>query len=75
MNRMTKLHEHILFEDDDVWVYNKPENVSILRDRGGHEDLWSVLNLIEDHQTVRVLTQVGRVLVGESPARAGLPPA
>ena len=43
MNRMTKLHAHILFEDDDVWVYNKPENVSILRDRGGHEDLWSVL--------------------------------
>ena len=33
----------LLLENDDLWVYNKPTNMSVLKDRSGAKDLWSEL--------------------------------
>ena len=33
----------VLHEDDDIWVYNKPSNISLLRDRSGEPCLWDEL--------------------------------
>ena len=32
-----------LFEDENLWIYDKPAGVSVLRDRSGERDLWSEL--------------------------------
>ncbi|NKC01419.1 MAG: hypothetical protein GKR90_23380 [Pseudomonadales bacterium] len=32
-----------LYENDDLWVYDKPSGVSLLKDRSGMEDLWHQL--------------------------------
>ena len=40
---MAKLTPQVIYEDDDLWVYNKPANVSVLKDRSGAHDLWSEL--------------------------------
>lgn len=33
----------LLYESNNVWVYDKPANVSVLKDRSGDDDLWSEL--------------------------------
>ena len=33
----------LLFEDDAIWVYNKPSGLSVLKDRGGDDCLWDEL--------------------------------
>jgi tRNA pseudouridine32 synthase/23S rRNA pseudouridine746 synthase/23S rRNA pseudouridine1911/1915/1917 synthase len=33
----------VLFEDEDVWVYDKPSGISLLRDRSGASCLWDEL--------------------------------
>ena len=33
----------VLFENEDVWVYNKPSGAPVLKDRTGTPDLWSML--------------------------------
>ena len=40
---MAKLTPQVIYEDDDIWVYNKPNDVAILKDRSGVKDLWSEL--------------------------------
>ena len=34
----------VIAQRDDLWVLNKPSNISLLRDRSGAPDLWSQLN-------------------------------
>lgn len=34
-----------IFEDEDIWVYNKPSGRPILKDRTGVPDLWTELKL------------------------------
>ena len=32
-----------LFESDDLWVYDKPSGISLLKDRSDPDDMWSAL--------------------------------
>ena len=32
------------YEDDDIWVFDKPSGISMLRDRSGAQDLWSQIS-------------------------------
>ena len=62
---------HRLHESSDLLVLNKPANISLLRDRSGAEDLWSLINQTAKHYLVHRLDKgtSGVLLVAKTQAR------